>query len=58
MPCVMAVNRDGVYWHPVATNPDLLISPQIFPLRDAVERIKAIRESMFMVTGGAASRFR
>lgn len=54
----VTVNRDGVYWHPVATNPDLLISPQIFPLRDAVERIKAIRESMFMVTGGAASRFR
>ncbi len=54
----VTVNRDGVYWHPVATDPDLLISPQFFPLRDAVERIKAIRESMFMVTGGAASRFR
>jgi MoaA/NifB/PqqE/SkfB family radical SAM enzyme len=54
----VTVNRDGVYWHPVATDPDLLISPQIFPLRDAVEQIKEIRESLLLVTGGAASRFR
>ena len=52
------VNRDGVYWHPVATDDDLLISPQLFPLADAVEHIKAIRESMLAVTGGAFSRFR
>lgn len=54
----VTVNRDGVYWHPVATDPDLLISPRMFPLRDAVEQIKEIRESLLMVTGGAASRFR
>lgn len=54
----VTVNRDGVFWHPVATDPDLLISPSIFPLCDAVERIKEIRESMLMVTGGAATRFR
>jgi MoaA/NifB/PqqE/SkfB family radical SAM enzyme len=54
----VTVNRDGVYWHPVATDPDLLISPQLFPLRDAVEQIKEIRESLLLVTGGAASRFR
>ncbi len=54
----VTVNRDGVYWHPVATDPDLLVSPQIFPLREAVEQIREIRESLLMVTGGAASRFR
>lgn len=54
----VTVDRDGVYWHPVATDPDLLISPQIFPLRDAVEQIATIRESLLQVTGGAASRFR
>ena len=54
----VTVNRDGVYWHPVATDPDLLISPQLFPLRAAVEQIKEIRESLLLVTGGAASRFR
>ena len=37
---------------------DLLITPHIFPLREAVEQIKEIRESLLMVTGGAASRFR
>ena len=54
----VTVNRDGVYWHPVATAPDLLISPRLFPLREAVEQIKEIRESLLMVTGGASSRFR
>ncbi len=54
----VTVNRDGVYWHPVATAPDLLISPSIFPLREAVEQIKEIRESLLMITGGASGRFR
>ncbi len=54
----VTVDRDGIYWHPVATDPDLLISPQIFPLSNAVEQIAAIRESLLSVTGGAASRFR
>ena len=54
----VTVNRDGVYWHPVATAPDLLISPRLFPLREAVEQIKEIRESLMMVTGGASNRFR
>src|SRR5215471_16298996 len=54
----VTVNREGVYWHPVATDADLLISPQMFPLRDAVEQIKELRESLLLVTGGAASQFR
>jgi len=54
----VTVNRDGVYWHPVATAPDLLISPRLFPLREAVEQIKEIRESLLTITGGASSRFR
>ena len=53
----VTVNRDGVYWHPVATDNDLLITPKIFPLGEAVEEIRGIRESMLMVTGGASSRF-
>ncbi len=54
----VTVDRSGVYWHPVATDPDLLISPKLFPLRDAVEHIKEIHSSMLAVTGGAASNFR
>ncbi len=45
-------------WNPVATDPDLLISPDLFPLQDALERIKEIRTSMLAVTGGASSRYR
>ncbi len=54
----VTVDRHGVYWHPVVTDADLLISPDLFPLRDALERIKEIRSSLLAVTGGAASRFR
>jgi hypothetical protein len=54
----VTADRHGIYWHPVATDPDLLISPALFPLQDAVEHIKEIRSSLLAVTGGAASRFR
>jgi MoaA/NifB/PqqE/SkfB family radical SAM enzyme len=54
----ITADRNGIYWHPVATDPDLLISPNLFPLKDAVDSIKEIRSSMLAVTGGAASRFR
>ena len=54
----VTVDRDGVYWHPIATDADLRITPEIFPLRNAVEQIAEIRESLLLVTGGAASRFR
>jgi MoaA/NifB/PqqE/SkfB family radical SAM enzyme len=54
----VTADRNGIYWHPVATDPDLLISPTLFPLQDAVEYIKEIRSSLLAVTGGAASRFR
>lgn len=33
----LTVDRDGVYWHPVGTDKDLLLTSQIFPLRRAVE---------------------
>lgn len=54
----VTIDRNGVYWHPVATDSDLLISPQIFPLEAAVSQIREIRDAMVQVTGGAASRFR
>ena len=54
----ITINRDGIYWHPVATDDDLMISPTIFPLSQGVEQVEAIRQSMLSVTGGASSRFR
>jgi len=54
----ITADHNGIYWHPVATDPDLLISSDLFPLKNAVDQIREIRSSMLAVTGGAASRFR
>ena len=37
----ITVNHEGVFWHPLATDPDLLVSREIFPLKDAVQKIAA-----------------
>ncbi len=37
----LTVNVDGVYWHPLATDADLLVTPKIFPLAEAVEKVRA-----------------
>jgi sulfatase maturation enzyme AslB (radical SAM superfamily) len=35
----LTVDRDGVYWHALATEEDLLVTEQIFPLRSAMDLI-------------------
>ena len=35
----ITVDVNGVYWHPVGTDRDLLVTPDLFPLRAAIERI-------------------
>jgi sulfatase maturation enzyme AslB (radical SAM superfamily) len=42
----ITVSANGVYWHPLSTDPDLLVSDQIFPLADAVCRIQAELQSL------------
>jgi MoaA/NifB/PqqE/SkfB family radical SAM enzyme len=32
----LTVNRDGVFWHPISTDADMLVTDQIFPLARAV----------------------
>ena len=34
----VTINYQGVYWHPLATDDDLLVTPDIFPLEDAVNK--------------------
>jgi MoaA/NifB/PqqE/SkfB family radical SAM enzyme len=34
----LTVNAEGVYWHPLSTDPDMLVSTEIFPLLAALER--------------------
>lgn len=54
----ITVNRDGVYWHPVSTDEDLLVTDQILPFKDAVAQVETLLASVQVVTGGAASQFR
>ncbi|HEY3082352.1 MAG TPA: radical SAM protein [Chloroflexota bacterium] len=35
----ITVDANGVYWHPVGTDADLLVTPELFPLRAAIEEI-------------------
>jgi hypothetical protein len=41
----MTVDVNGVYWHPVGTDADLLVTTDIFPLRGAIEQIAALAQS-------------
>lgn len=41
----MTVDANGVYWHPAGTDADLLVTPDIFPLRSAIERIAELSRS-------------
>jgi MoaA/NifB/PqqE/SkfB family radical SAM enzyme len=42
----LTVNVEGVYWHPLSTDPDLLVSTAIFPLVEAVLRAKTEFEAI------------
>jgi MoaA/NifB/PqqE/SkfB family radical SAM enzyme len=37
----VTANIDGIFWHPLSTDPDMQISHTLFPLADAVQRIQA-----------------
>jgi MoaA/NifB/PqqE/SkfB family radical SAM enzyme len=41
----MTVDVNGVYWHPVGTDADLLVTTEIFPLRLALERIAKLSQA-------------
>jgi len=41
----MTVDVNGVYWHPVGTDPDLLVTTAIFPLRGAIEQIARLSQA-------------
>ncbi len=37
----VTVNLDGIYWHPLATDADMQVSRELFPLASAVEKIRS-----------------
>jgi MoaA/NifB/PqqE/SkfB family radical SAM enzyme len=42
----VTVNLDGVFWHPLSTDADMLVTRKLFPLADAVRRIQQQLEVM------------
>jgi MoaA/NifB/PqqE/SkfB family radical SAM enzyme len=48
----VTITDSGVYWHPLSTDPDMLVSEQIFPLAEAV--CKVVSELKALNTASAA----
>jgi MoaA/NifB/PqqE/SkfB family radical SAM enzyme len=42
----VTVSVDGVYWHPLSTDPDMQVQEEIFPLKTAVECIQQQLEAI------------
>lgn len=36
----LTINHAGAYWHPISTDPDLQISPMIFPLANTLKQLQ------------------
>lgn len=47
----LTVNLDGVFWHPLSTDSDMQVAKKIFPLANALERVKSQLETIAQ-TGG------
>jgi MoaA/NifB/PqqE/SkfB family radical SAM enzyme len=53
----MTINAEGIYWHPLSTDPDLLVSTEIFPLSGAVSQIKTELEGISNSQSGDMEEF-
>ena len=42
----VTANLDGIFWHPLSTDPDMQISRSLFPLVDSVKRIQEQLETI------------
>ncbi len=49
----LTVNLDGIFWHPLSTDADMQVSKKMFPLAEAVERVKSQLEAIAL-TGEVA----
>jgi hypothetical protein len=36
----VTANIDGIFWHPLSTEPDMQVSRSLFPLSDSINRIQ------------------
>jgi MoaA/NifB/PqqE/SkfB family radical SAM enzyme len=53
----VTVGVDGVFWHPLSTDPDMQVTEEIFPLKTAVECVQQQLEAIANDGGGAPSTF-
>ena len=53
----MTVSADGVFWHPLSTDPDMQVQEEIFPLKTALECIQEQLEAIADNGGEAPSTF-
>ena len=53
----MTINNDGVYWHPLTTEEDMLLTRRVFPIRGALELLHE-RYHAVLSTGALPRQFR
>lgn len=53
----ITVSVDGVYWHPLACEDDLLVTRRLFPLREAMERLHELYHAV-LASGALPQKFR
>jgi MoaA/NifB/PqqE/SkfB family radical SAM enzyme len=42
----ITVNIDGIFWHPLSTDADMLVNRKIFPLSTSVERVQIMLDEL------------
>jgi MoaA/NifB/PqqE/SkfB family radical SAM enzyme len=53
----LTVNDRGVYWHPLSTDPDMLVSECVFPLASAVEKARVELHAIAQSSQAALNTF-
>jgi MoaA/NifB/PqqE/SkfB family radical SAM enzyme len=54
----ITVSQDGIYWHPLSTDPDMKVRTTIFPFVEAVSQLQAEREAISRASQGKLNAFR
>ena len=53
----LTINAEGIYWHPISTDPDLLVRSEIFPLDEALSTAKTEFEKIIQVNAAEVQEF-
>ncbi len=53
----MTINTEGVYWHPLSTDADLLVRAEIFPLAESIAQIKGALKEISATQNGDMEEF-